>query len=122
MTYTRQGAFSRAYTKPYTRQNAFNRAYLGLRDQGFRQAMGMSSVPSWGCVLLDDVGRRCALGHLLDKPTLNAISSAESVALITSDWPFYAQLRSTHDSGYCPAMMETLLHDMAAKFNLEIPR
>ena len=105
----------------YTRQEAFNRAYLGLRAQGFKQALKRGVAGA--CVLMDDEGRRCAIGHLLaDVPTVNQGLTTESQALLTSDWPFYSRLRRAHDNGYCPARLKTSLHELAAEFDLEVPQ
>ena len=110
----------------YTRQEAFTRAYLGLRAQGFKRAMATGSTPcwgvAWGCVLRDDVGRRCAVGHLLDGLPLNQGGTPESRALCLTDVRFYNALRNAHDNGYSPTGMQASLHAMAAEFNLEVPQ
>ena len=102
----------------YTRQEAFDRAYLGLRSQGFDQATGTPQ----GCVLLDSKGNRCAVGHLLEKPSLNQGFTADSVALTQHDTHFYDSLVRAHDYGTTPTEMEQMLRQVAAEFNLEVPQ
>jgi len=85
-------------------QKVFNRVYRGLAKQGWKKALDKKLN---SCQLLDDVGNRCAIGHLVPIGDLrkrawddNDLDTNEISALAKKlgvDRDFLRQLQSEHD-------------------------
>lgn len=109
----------------------FDRAFIGLRNQGFKQAVvadenGMNRR----CVYLNADGCRCAWGHV-DKNLDGTIEATVpdlwrqrigiAGRLTEEDMKWATLLQREHDKFYGTVPMEQRLRDFAAKFGLTVP-
>jgi hypothetical protein len=119
-----------------TMQQTFNEVWEGLKSQGFAR-----SRRSGSCSYRGDFGRKCAIGHLIPDALYCESLDTEGKAVLdfadfelakygleVSDTPdadstksFLYALQEAHDLANSPGEVQSLLMDVARRFNLEVP-
>lgn len=109
-------------------QKVFNRVYRGLAKQGWKQALDKKLN---SCQLLDDVGNRCAIGHLVPIGDLRKRSwinndlypdeIAELAKKLGVTIEFLRDLQAHHDEGEGGKLMRERFRLFAQNHNLTCP-
>ena len=107
-----------------TFQEMFTQSFLGLKAQGFRQAVNLEG----DCCYRTPSGLKCAVGHLIPDELYHSNMEGETPSnLPTQIFPaialsFLHSLQRVHDHADTPEVMETQLRLFAATHSLEVPQ
>lgn len=129
---------SSVYEREVRRRNELaQKVYIGLARQGWERS-GRTVSGSWECSYKDHLGRRCAVGHILDESDLEALAESGNLEHPLYDildvpsiadkvgmfYEFWRKMQGIHDRDRThPTMsMKEELEDFFRRHDIPIPK